>query len=108
MDSISCRDRSPPIADKEFGVQNPKHLADVIRWKPPYEVLPADAVGVPEAEPGLEDGVDILGEDEGAEDEPEDGDEDAEDEEEDGARLEVALRASRGRRVTARHGQLQI
>ena len=73
----------------------------------PYEILPADAVRVPEAEPGLEDGVDVLGEDEGAEDEAEDGDEDAEDEEEDGARLEVALRAPRGRRVTARHGKLQ-
>ena len=69
----------------------------------PYEILPADAVEVPEAESVLERRVDVLWEDEGAEDESEDGDEDAEDEHGDGARLEVALGAAGGR-VAARHG----
>ena len=95
------------IGSKGFGSKIPKILQSH-KWKQTHEILSADAVRVPEAEPGLEDGVDVLGEDEGAEDEPEDGHEDAEDEEEDGARLEVALRAPRGRRVAARHGQLQM
>ena len=70
---------------------------------PAYEILPADAVQVPEVLPGLKRRVDVIGEDEGAEDESKDGDEDAEDEDGDGARLEVALGAAGGR-VAARHG----
>ena len=62
---------------------------------PAYEILPADAVQVPEVLPGLKRRVDVIGEDEGAEDESQDGDEDAEDEDGDGARLEVALGAGR-------------